>query len=137
MLSMVDMIDLYTNLQAFRPQFKKMEMAMSIYATYYNQLSQAFEPFLEPWSLTIQINQKSENHSEDIKIFSPDFLNINVTYGMGLNILQVQQKITEKVKFIDKILFEDKNKKEDYASKPKPRDDRLKSAVVTKEDKLI
>jgi len=89
MMSMHDLIDLYTNLQAFVPPFNKVELQLSLYATYYNQLSQAFEPFLEPWSLNLEINQKSESDRRDIKVFSGDFLNLNITFGMALNILQI------------------------------------------------
>lgn len=137
MLSMVDLIDLYTNFQAFSPQLKKKDLRLSVYATYYNQISQAFEPFLEPWSLNVEINQKSESHSEDIKIYSPDFLNINVTYGMALNLLQVKSKIQEKLELIKKILETDKMRTEDYTKKPKKRVERMQSAVIVREGDLI
>ena len=64
-----------------------------MYATYYNQLSQAFEPFLEPWTLCIDIDQKSESHLQDIKIYSVDSMNINLTYGMAVNLMEVKTKI--------------------------------------------
>ena len=39
MLNMHDLIHLYTNLEAFVPPFNKVELQLSLYATYYNQLS--------------------------------------------------------------------------------------------------
>lgn len=75
---------------------------MRTYATYYNQMSQAFEPFIEPWSLEVIIKQKSKDHLQDIKIFSKDFLNINITYGMAFNITEVKARGLDKMDKIQK-----------------------------------
>ena len=48
---------------------------------------------MEPWTLCIDIDQKSENHAEDIKIYSEDLMNMNLTYGMAVNIMEVKTKI--------------------------------------------
>ena len=44
--------------KALKPPYNKMNLSFQIYATYYNQMSQAFEPFIEPWSMEIKIEQK-------------------------------------------------------------------------------
>lgn len=56
-----DFIERYTKMRVFYPPFNSINLKIQIYATYYNQMSQAFEPFIEPWSLDIEISQKSDH----------------------------------------------------------------------------
>jgi hypothetical protein len=52
-MTMSEFIEKYTSLRAVFPPYTSMDISMKLYATYYNQMSQAFEPFLEPWSLSV------------------------------------------------------------------------------------
>ena len=56
MMTMRDFIQRYATLKAYIPPYSKLEANMKIYATYFNQLSQSFEPFLEPWSINLEIS---------------------------------------------------------------------------------
>ena len=54
-MTMSEFIDKYTSLRAVVPPFTTMDVNVKLYATYYNQMSQAFEPFLEPWSISVTV----------------------------------------------------------------------------------
>ena len=69
---------------------------MSIYATYYNLLSQAFEPLIEPWSLNIVGVKDSQNSIEELSIRVEDFIEVNLTYGMAVQIREIKQRILNK-----------------------------------------
>ena len=50
-----DFLDHFNSYKVFKPPFNKLGLEFKLYGTYYNQMSQAFEPFIEPWSLDISI----------------------------------------------------------------------------------
>lgn len=96
-MTMRDFIQRYATLKAYIPPYSKLEANMKIYATYFNQLSQSFEPFLEPWSINLEISQKDQDGQQDTKIYSSDFVNIILTYGMAMNIMEVKTKLLDKI----------------------------------------
>ena len=48
-------LDIYYGMGDFDQPVSDMKVSCGLYATYYNEMSQAFEPFIEPWSLNIKI----------------------------------------------------------------------------------
>ena len=48
-------LDIYYGMGDFHQPVSDMKVSCGLYATYYNEMSQAFEPFIEPWSLSIKI----------------------------------------------------------------------------------
>ena len=71
---------------AFEPPYLQINGHVGLEATYFNQMTQQFEPFIEPWKMQASISQTVKNDMFDIKIFSKDLLNLNITYGMALSI---------------------------------------------------
>jgi len=67
-------------------------------------LSQAFEPFIEPWALDLVITQKEEHSIQDMKLSSKNFLNINLSYGMAVTIRDLKDRILNKTFKIDEEL---------------------------------
>lgn len=83
-LKIGEFLDRYSTLKAHVPPFTNLQISMQMYATYHNKVSQAYEPFLEPWSLNIEVKQKQEEDLREIKAYSQDFLNLNITFGLAL-----------------------------------------------------
>ena len=100
-MTMIEFIERYTTLKAILPPFNNLKVSVKLYATYFNQMSQAFEPFIEPWSLDVTMKQNEADSIQDLKIFSGDFMNLNVSYGLAFNIMDLKTRILEKVAKID------------------------------------
>lgn len=66
------------------PPFLEMDASLKLQSRYFNQITQVFEPFVEPWSLNAFIQQKVDKGLFDVKINSSHLLNVNVTYAMAL-----------------------------------------------------
>ena len=73
-----------------------MDIKLGLYGTYFNQLSQALEPFIEPWSIKVQNIQKFEKSIPEYKIWSDEFLDINLTFGMAVTIREIKARVLEK-----------------------------------------
>ena len=41
------------------PRCSESNVGLSIYASYFNELSQSYEPFIEPWSMEVQTYQET------------------------------------------------------------------------------
>jgi hypothetical protein len=65
------------------------------------------EPFIEPWSLKVTTVQRFEKSIPEYKIWSNDFLDINLTYGMAVTIREIKSRILEKT-----LIMEEQMKKE-------------------------
>ena len=87
-----------------------MDIKLGLYGTYFNQLSQALEPFIEPWSIKVQNIQKFEKSIPEYKIWSNEFLDINLTFGMAVTIREIKARVLEKT-----FLMEEQMKKEEKA----------------------
>jgi len=103
-------LDIYYGMGDFHQPVSDMKVSCGLYATYYNEMSQAFEPFIEPWSLNIKILQISEDDIQDIQVKSDQFLAINFTFGMALAIRDIRNRITDKTFKIDEELKKEKEK---------------------------
>jgi hypothetical protein len=86
---------------AFIPPYSVQKASLSIYGTYYNQLSQAFEPFIEPWSVKLTIKQEDEKEIQKLNLESSEYLNFNFTYGMAVAIKDIKNRLIEKTFKID------------------------------------
>lgn len=100
-MTMSEFIERYTSLRAVFPPFTTMDMNMKLYATYFNQMSQAFEPFMEPWAISVTIKQDNPSSHQDVKIFSGEQMNINLSYGLAYNIMIAQERMMTKLRKID------------------------------------
>ena len=97
-------------IKTFNPPYYQMDIKLGLYGTYFNQLSQALEPFIEPWSIKVKNVQKFENSIPEYKIWSDEFLDINLTFGMAVTIREIKARILEKT-----FLMEEQMKKEEQA----------------------
>ena len=97
-------------IKTFNPPYYKMDIKLGLYGTYFNQLSQALEPFIEPWSIKVQNVQKFEKSIPEYKIWSNEFLDINLTFGMAVTIREIKARVLEKT-----FLMEEQMKKEERA----------------------
>ena len=66
----------------FEPPFQEFGVQLRTYATYFNCLSQAYEPFIEPWDLDLATCQKTHDSALKTKMVSNHLLQINFTTGM-------------------------------------------------------
>lgn len=89
-------------------------MSLRLEATYFNQLTQYFEPFIEAWNLKQEIIQKNKDAHFEVFLKSNDLLNINVTYGMAASLRNIQtevndilRRVEEQMRLDDKILQRD------------------------------
>lgn len=64
-------------------------MSLRLEATYFNQLTQYFEPFIEAWTVKQEITQKNKHSPFDVSLKSSDLLNMNVTYGMAASLRNI------------------------------------------------
>lgn len=94
------------------PPYAVQRARLSIYGTYYNQLSQAFEPFIEPWSVKLAIKQEDENEIQKLSLESDDYLNFNFTYGMAVAIKDIKNRLIEKTFKIDDQLKQEQTREE-------------------------
>jgi hypothetical protein len=78
---------------------------LNLDATYFNQITQVFEPFIEPWTLQLIIEQKVANDIMNIEISSEEQLIFNVTYGMALSLRNIYVEALEQIYAVDD-LFE-------------------------------
>jgi hypothetical protein len=87
-----------------------MKASLGIYGTYYNQISQAFEPFIEPWDMTCIMKQETEKDSQKYEIKSDKYLDFNLTYGMAVNIKDIKNRVIDKTFKIDEDLQKEKER---------------------------
>jgi len=52
------------------PNLLEINVSFNVQSTYFNQITQVFEPFIEPWRLEIPIFKKEENAVLDISVKS-------------------------------------------------------------------
>lgn len=97
---------------AFIPPYSVQKASLSIYGTYYNQLSQAFEPFIEPWSVKLTIKQEDEKEIQKLNLESNEYLNFNFTYGMAVAIKDIKNRLIEKTFKIDDQLKHEQTREE-------------------------
>jgi hypothetical protein len=71
-------------------------------------MSQALEPFIEPWTLKVSSVTKFEKSIPEYTILSKDFLDMNLTYGMAVTIREIKARILEKT-----FAMEEKMKKDE------------------------
>lgn len=75
------------------PPYLEIDASFNLQSQYFNQITQVFEPFVEPWNLSAFIQQKIENGQFDIKVSSKQLLNLNVTYAMALCLRNISYDI--------------------------------------------
>ena len=80
------------------------------------------EPFIEPWSIKVQNIQKFEKSIPEYKIWSNEFLDINLTFGMAVTIREIKARVLEKT-----FLMEEQMRKEEKAKEKQAHN---KSTVV-------
>ena len=79
-------------------------------------MSQAFEPFIEPWHLNIVGIKQDENSIEEISIRVEDKIELNLTYGMAVQIREVKQRILDKtLKIEEELLLANPSKNEEVS----------------------
>lgn len=62
--------------------YLKVEAHARLSSSYYNQLTQHFEPLVEPWALSTHVVQKEQGAMFKMRVESLQMININFTYGM-------------------------------------------------------
>ena len=79
----------------FTPPYYEMGVELRLFATYYNILSQAYEPFIEPWELSYEFEQKDKNSIPYNKLESKTFLEINLSTAMAKCVMDIVNRINE------------------------------------------
>ena len=59
---------------------------------------------MEPWSISVTVKQDSPSSQQDIKIFSGEQMNVNLTFGLAYNIMNAQERVLGKLKKIDMLI---------------------------------
>jgi hypothetical protein len=96
-----------------KPPYLAVAMSLRLEATYFNQLTQYFEPFVEAWQVKQEITQKSKDSMFDVSLKSSDLLNLNVTYGMAASLRNIQNEVNEILRRVDEqMMVGDKLEKE-------------------------
>jgi hypothetical protein len=75
--------------------FMEISSLLKLDATYFNQITQVFEPFIEPWVLQLIIDQKFENDIMNLKVSSEEQLIFNITYGMAVSLRNIYVEALE------------------------------------------
>lgn len=76
--------------------FMKVDACIAMESNYFNMESGSYEPLIEPWMFSALVLQKTKNSGMEIKLTSDQMLNINLTYGMALAVMQIMKKISQK-----------------------------------------
>jgi len=84
--------DLYSLLDGVqvKARYSEQNVSMSIYASYFNELSQSYEPFIEPWTMVVETYQETPKDLNNIKVSSQENLEINMTTGLAENIRSIK-----------------------------------------------
>ena len=75
--------------------FMEIHSSLKLDATYFNQITQVFEPFIEPWQLDLNIVQKEEHAVFSLKLTGVEQLICNLTYGMALSLRNIYVEALE------------------------------------------
>lgn len=94
-----------------------MVVGLSLYSTAYNPLSQAFEPFIEPWYVSVSQVQETSEARTVMKVTSKNLLEFNLSAGMLQSIQDFKQRLSEKTLKIDEELEREKKLKERQANR--------------------
>lgn len=90
----------------FQPPYSEFGVQLRTYATYHNILSQAYEPFIEPWEIDFASSQKNKDSIIKNKLVSNTMLEINCTTGMAQSVNSLQTRLNQsfaKIEHLDKI----------------------------------
>lgn len=115
------------------PAFLEVDATMNFESKYFNQITQVFEPFIEPWSLQAFISQKVEKGLLDVSIKSTQLLNVNITYAMALCLRNISAQITKTLRQIDKAIAREADGDEQHSGHTPKRGilPSSKSSIVT------
>lgn len=78
--------------------YQDIESSVQIEATYFNQQSLAFEPLLEAWPINLQLTQGTPYSAMNVSVYSKDFLNVNLTFGMALTTAKILDRLDQSLK---------------------------------------
>ena len=73
-----------------KSRYIEWNVGMSIYASYFNELSQSYEPFIEPWTMVVETYQETPKDLQHMKVSSQENLEINMTTGLAENIRSIK-----------------------------------------------
>jgi hypothetical protein len=73
----------------------KLDACLLMESNYFNIDSGSYEPLIEPWMFSAIVLQKTKNSGMDVKLSSEEMLNINLTYGMALAVMQIMKKLNQ------------------------------------------
>ena len=59
-------------------------------AMYYNQVTQDYEPFIEPWCIDVAVKQWYENDAYRISVNANDEFKFTASYGMAISLKNIQ-----------------------------------------------
>ena len=122
-------IERFFYFKKFNPPHHEFGVQMRLFATYYNILSQAYEPFMEPWEMDFVSCQRVKDQGVENKIESKTFLEINLSTGMAFSVKNFQNRLNhsyaklEKLDELRKKAEASKKIKKKYKKKDKDRDD--------------
>ena len=69
--------------------------SMNVEANYYNMAVSSYEPLIEPWQLSADINQKTPSSTMNIDLKMLQFMNINLTYGMAMALKKMMNRLAQ------------------------------------------
>ena len=82
---------------------------VSLEGEYYNHKALAFEPFLEPFVLLINMTKETPYTADNINIDSTSMLNLNVTDGLARTIRKIVDRINLSQEEAAKIIAEEED----------------------------
>lgn len=86
------------------PPVLEVDASFNLESHYFNQITQVFEPFLEPWTLQGHVAQKEQHGLFDVRIESSKLLNVNVTYAMALCLRNIGYEILRTLRGVEKVV---------------------------------
>ena len=87
-----------------KPPLFELMAGMHLESTYFNQITQVFEPFVEPWFIDVLVSKVKPKDLYDIRVKSNKLLNVNVTFGMALSLRNILFEIQDILAEIDKAI---------------------------------
>jgi hypothetical protein len=97
-----------------RHPFQKIEAGLLLESNYFNVDSGSYEPLIEPWTFSYNVNQKTVSSAKKISLKSEEMLNLSVTYGMALALQRLMKKMNQEA-----ASWEDEKKVEEVKVKTK------------------
>lgn len=81
--------------------FMNVAASFKFNATYFNQVTQDFEPFIEPWRLDVKVKQWYENDAYRIEVNAEDEFKFTASYGMAMSLRNIQAQTEQRFYSID------------------------------------